>query len=285
MNPTPSQPERPEHNPDGLTPEQVGEGWQLLTRAEIEANQGGDETTEIEKWEFGAWDSTGWTGDSIAYTYRRRVATRTPAPEAVAGKRKHWRKKPVVIEAIQWTGVNEGVMRAFCSKIEGPWEDVSRTGDAKPYLYLHIPTSEGVMRADMGDWIIKGVKGEFYPCKPDIFAATYEPVDSAPTPPADKDAENDEHCQILGVMYRIPFNGSDAYFYTEKAYRKLQSELTTARATIAERDKRIETLEISIEAMLGLVKSGIPRTGSLAKAIIRDANAALAHAAEVKEQA
>ena len=42
---------------------------------------------------------------------------------------------------------------------------------------VNIHTLEGVMRADPGDWIIKGIKGEFYPCKPDIFAATYEPVE------------------------------------------------------------------------------------------------------------
>jgi hypothetical protein len=45
---------------------------------------------------------------------------------------------------------------------------------------LNIVTLEGVMRADPGDWIIRGVKGELYPCKPDIFAATYEPVDPLP---------------------------------------------------------------------------------------------------------
>jgi len=43
---------------------------------------------------------------------------------------------------------------------------------------LEIPTLEGIMTASKGDWVIKGVKGEVYPCKPDIFAATYEPVDS-----------------------------------------------------------------------------------------------------------
>lgn len=42
--------------------------------------------------------------------------------------------------------------------------------------FVEIPTMEGVMRAGLGDWIITGVKGERYPCKPDIFAATYEPV-------------------------------------------------------------------------------------------------------------
>lgn len=89
-----------------------------------------------------------------------------------------FRKKPIVIEAMQWNG-NDGEihkMRLFCSEVSGPFEDVLRTGDAKPYMYLNIRTLEGQMRADPGDWIIRGVKGEFYPCKPDIFAATYEPV-------------------------------------------------------------------------------------------------------------
>lgn len=44
-------------------------------------------------------------------------------------------------------------------------------------LALDIPTLEGLMHADAGDWIITGIKGERYPCKPDIFAATYEPVE------------------------------------------------------------------------------------------------------------
>ena len=47
--------------------------------------------------------------------------------------------------------------------------------------YCEIRTLEGTMRADMGDWIITGVNGERYPCKPDIFAATYEPVEEPVT--------------------------------------------------------------------------------------------------------
>lgn len=45
--------------------------------------------------------------------------------------------------------------------------------------YLEVETLEGTMTADLGDWIIRGVQGELYPCKPDIFAATYEPADAA----------------------------------------------------------------------------------------------------------
>lgn len=79
-----------------------------------------------------------------------------------------FRKKPVVIEAVQFTGKNDAEVLAFCPSAVDP-------DDTKPGI--DIPTLEGVMRADVGDWIICGIKGEFYPCKPDIFAATYESVD------------------------------------------------------------------------------------------------------------
>jgi hypothetical protein len=73
-----------------------------------------------------------------------------------------YRKKPVVVEAIRWTGENAEEVGTFCDRYSmGP--------DG-----LHIITLEGVMRATPGDFIIKGVNGEFYPCKPDIFEKTYE---------------------------------------------------------------------------------------------------------------
>ena len=78
-----------------------------------------------------------------------------------------YQKKPVVIEAVEWTGnqnsLNEIV--AFCEH-----QVIVRNGNT-----LGIVTLEGVMEASVGDFIIKGVKGEFYPCKPDIFEQTYEP--------------------------------------------------------------------------------------------------------------
>lgn len=88
---------------------------------------------------------------------------------------KKFRKLPVEVEAMQvlddlgnhaaihrWINENGGTARmpAF-----DPW--------------LIIETLEGDMRADLGDWVIRGVAGEFYPCKPDIFATTYEPVEAA----------------------------------------------------------------------------------------------------------
>lgn len=97
-----------------------------------------------------------------------------------------YRKKPVEIEAVQWNGHN---LREVICFTDGPpetrtahagmmWDSyadlVARDG-------LKIFTLEGAMRASVGDYIIKGVKGEFYPCKPDIFAATYEPADNGET--------------------------------------------------------------------------------------------------------
>ena len=98
-----------------------------------------------------------------------------------------FRKKPVVIEAVQLRWATWGEVCDFLGDIIGPHnpgrDDGSMpdarcpvTGELGPFINLAIPTLEGDMIARHGDWIIKGVKGEFYPCKPDIFAATYEPA-------------------------------------------------------------------------------------------------------------
>lgn len=87
-----------------------------------------------------------------------------------------FRKKPVVVDAFKWTGGPD--------QTEDPeWivdalEDgrVSFGTNNRGRAALCIRTLEGVMAADVGDWVIKGVKGELYPCKPDIFAATYDPA-------------------------------------------------------------------------------------------------------------
>ena len=87
-----------------------------------------------------------------------------------------FRKKPVVIEAVKltWATWNEVCEFAGVGDISDGKPQGARDGVTG--LALHIPTLEGVMTAKEGDWIIKGVKGEFYPCKPDIFEATYEAV-------------------------------------------------------------------------------------------------------------
>lgn len=83
-------------------------------------------------------------------------------------------KKPVEIQAVQWTGDNDDVIRNFV----GDSCDIIRvrTPGVKPDLIIH--TLEGDHHALVGDWIICGVKGEFYPCKPDIFEQTYEVVEN-----------------------------------------------------------------------------------------------------------
>lgn len=86
-----------------------------------------------------------------------------------------FRKKPVVIDAIQcWSGLTcEELYETF-----GIPYTLGEEPKPAPFRFpggcIEIDTLEGTMRATAGDWIIRGVKGEFYPCKPDIFAATYE---------------------------------------------------------------------------------------------------------------
>ena len=83
---------------------------------------------------------------------------------------KQYRKKPVAIEAIQWTGENLTEVARFVG--ESAKIDFG-IGETK----LYIKTLEGDHYATPGDYIIKGVQGEFYPCKPDIFQLTYEAVE------------------------------------------------------------------------------------------------------------
>ena len=92
-------------------------------------------------------------------------------------------KKPVTIAAIQWTGKNLREVIAFTDADSPPDTRTTHAGMAwEAYTDLvardglKIYTLEGTMLANPGDWIIRGVKGEYYPCKPDIFEATYSPA-------------------------------------------------------------------------------------------------------------
>lgn len=98
----------------------------------------------------------------------------------------YYRKKPVVVEAVRFDGVTFGE--------EGMYSVLFDTTDDLPVWlrkalidevlfatrydpeFLFVKTAEGLMEASVGDWIIKGIKGELYPCKPDIFARTYDLV-------------------------------------------------------------------------------------------------------------
>lgn len=86
-------------------------------------------------------------------------------------------KKPVVIEAVQWTGLNLREIKSFAGEsleyeiYDAAWQ--AGVG-VPPQVHMVIKTLEGEMKVSEGDYIIKGVHGEFYPCKPDIFSETYE---------------------------------------------------------------------------------------------------------------
>lgn len=87
-----------------------------------------------------------------------------------------YRKKPVVIEAIQWNGDNLNEIKEFVGEnldysiIDTAW----KVGKGAPHVLMKIHTLEGDHECTKGDYIIKGVQDEFYPCKPDIFEQTYE---------------------------------------------------------------------------------------------------------------
>lgn len=93
---------------------------------------------------------------------------------------KRYRKKPVVIEAMQWDGTVASAGDIIDWTLERPetnhtptyWE--TNETEHRQHAELHISTLEGVMVASPGDWIIIGLANEVYPCKPDIFQATYE---------------------------------------------------------------------------------------------------------------
>lgn len=102
-----------------------------------------------------------------------------------------YRKKPIEIEAMQLRAYTELLPPADYNSAGGDiwrWMDGHdveircEQEDPGP-AYGVIPTLEGDMRADIGDWIIRGIAGEFYPCKPSIFEATYEPVTINPNEP------------------------------------------------------------------------------------------------------
>ena len=90
----------------------------------------------------------------------------------------YYRKKPVIIEAIRWTGKNDKEVEDFIGdSFEGYGNNLVGyylEGEQYRSKILYIKTLEGTMSANVDDYIIKGVQGEFYPCKPNIFNETYE---------------------------------------------------------------------------------------------------------------
>lgn len=80
-----------------------------------------------------------------------------------------FRKRPLVVEALEWSGFNRDAVAAFLG-------DAAEFERVDGEDLVAIATLEGIMVARPGDWLIRGVAGEFYPCEPGVFATTYEPV-------------------------------------------------------------------------------------------------------------
>ena len=148
-------------------------------------------------------------------------------------------KKAVVIDAIQVKANNFDRICDFmgCTpeQVLNPMSDIDEFGDSRdPYLGVIIETLEGKMQANIGDMIVKGVNGEFYPCKPDIFAKTYDKA------PADyKDRMRAEYYELnerwnkLGAFFQTAAYGNlndkqkallEAQYKAMTEYRKVLGE-------------------------------------------------------------
>jgi hypothetical protein len=95
-----------------------------------------------------------------------------------------YRKKPVVIDAIRWMGGPYEGLNDFCGLDWGRADarDVCWTGDHDgEYVVVWNKAEKQWLQCSKGHWIIRGVQGEYYPCKPDIFAMTYEPAETTET--------------------------------------------------------------------------------------------------------
>lgn len=96
-------------------------------------------------------------------------------------------RKPIVIEAFQMTRESRNDNKDWPEWLNRAWNRENEPGEGTLWIdaddpelqRLVIGTLEGVHRVDWNDWIIQGIKGELYPCKPDIFEATYEPVEAS----------------------------------------------------------------------------------------------------------
>lgn len=122
---------------------------------------------------------------------------------------KEYRKKPVIIQAVQWTGNNLLEIIQFIGLHESAqkwtWEEYEKVVETNG---LKIFTLEGTMNASIGDYIIKGVQGEFYPCKPDIFEKTYESELSSNT-------QKQEDTWNL-ILEKLPPVGVEVLFQNDK---------------------------------------------------------------------
>ena len=167
-------------------------------------------------------------------------------------------KKPVVIEAIQYDGANITEIETFVG------EKLSTIMTSDVDTQLVIPTLEGDMKASKGDYIIKGIKGEFYPCKPDVFEKTYDVVGEKMTESLPK--ETGKKLTVGEKAVGIGFNPSlddDVYFAKKLAadqidlLEKIHSDRTNGGAAIGSWFSsvfRTQAFNLIIQAQMALVK-------------------------------
>jgi hypothetical protein len=150
-----------------------------------------------------------------------------------------YRKKPVVIEAMVLELNNAIDVSLWCGG------EAHFIGPAIPAVFIR--TLEGTMRADVGDFIIKGVQGEFYPCKPDIFEATYEPADTTPVESVGGERMSED---VLGEYARV-FIGRAPTQTEDRLYQALLAERAYATSLEADMDTLVEAAEWLAEAKRG----------------------------------
>lgn len=112
-----------------------------------------------------------------------------------------YRKKPVVVEAVQFDGTPESRQQIIAWTRGSPTPAyVERDADGVRALYIR--TLEGNHRVSFGDYVIRGIQGEFYPCKPDIFETTYEPADAPSAASASLNAVYTERNRLIAALAR-----------------------------------------------------------------------------------
>lgn len=171
-----------------------------------------------------------------------------------------YRKKAVVIEAIQlrwntWNDVCDFLGEEFFKNGGEGIQVVYSWGgdDNEPFIGLKIPTLEGVMTASQNDYIIRGIKGEIYPCKPDIFNATYEKVVEVSGRRTGRTTRAaDEAIQILfnyGVVHIVDHHHDSGAKSHKRLLNIVVDRLIREHGVIVGRDIQVDRDSLSIELL------------------------------------
>jgi hypothetical protein len=183
----------------------------------------------------------------------------------------NFRKKPVVIEAVQltwdtWSEVcdfvgADGIRGLQAHEVREIYPAIEVDAGK---IYALIPTLEGLHLATQDDWIIRGIKGELYPCKPDIFAATYEPASEQESPTQSHRRSTDFETEsefILYALERLMSQQDDL----NTAVAKLQADVSTLTGTVTTLTSAVtsevttqQTEIANLQAQLASLQAGNP---------------------------